>query len=91
MQINPKLVRGVMLTVGLQGGPRYDPAGQPRGAVTPAQQERARQELAAGPAKRRGQAGRTPRWPCTPDRPTPTPDGEQTVTYGTAEPLYEKE
>ena len=47
----------------LQGGPRYDLVGQPRGAVTPAQQERARHELAAWQARRRGQAGRTPRRP----------------------------
>jgi ProP effector len=74
----------------LPGGPRYDLAGQPRGAVTPAQQERARHELAAWQARRRGQAGKTPRRPRRPDRPTPTPDGEQTVKYGTAERLDEK-
>jgi sRNA-binding protein len=74
----------------LRGGPRYDLVGQPRGAVTPAQQERARHELAAWQARRRGQAGRTPRRPRMPDRLTPPPEGEQTVKYGTAEPLDEK-
>src|SRR5262249_33474216 len=50
----------------LQGGLRYDLAGQPRGAVTPEQQERARQELVAWQARRRGRAGRTPHQPRPP-------------------------
>src|SRR5712692_6292734 len=74
----------------LQGGPRYDLAGQPRGKVTPAQQERARQELAAW-QERRGRAGRTARRSNTPDGPTPPPEGEQTVTHRTQEPLDKKE
>jgi ProQ/FINO family len=73
----------------LQGGPRYDLAGQPRGAVTPAQQERARQELAAWQAQRRGRAGRTRRRSNPPDGPTP--NGEQTVTRHIEETLYKKE
>jgi hypothetical protein len=36
-------------------------------------------------------AGRTRRRSNTPDYPTPTPGGEQTVMYGTAEPLDKKE
>jgi sRNA-binding protein len=74
----------------LQGGPRYNLAGQPRGAVTPAQQEQARQALAAWQAQRRGRTGRTGRRSNPPDGPTPPPDGEQLVKYGTAEPLDEK-
>ncbi len=75
----------------LQGGPRYDLAGQPRGEVTPAQQECARQELVAWQAQRRGRAGRTRRRSNTLDGPTPTPEGEQTVTHRTQEPLSERE
>jgi hypothetical protein len=74
-----------------QGGLRYDLAGQPRGAVTPAQQERARQELAAWQAQRLGRTGRTRYRSNPPDSPTLPADGEQSVTHRTAVSFKEKE
>ena len=40
----------------LQGGPRYDLDGKPRGEVTPEEQERAKQDLAAFYERRKSKA-----------------------------------